>query len=350
MTFLTVRPGEPVAPSRIGVLLTNLGTPDGTGYGAIRRYLSEFLSDRRIIEISPALWQPILQGPVLALRPRRSGAAYRRIWHTERDESPLRTHTRAQGEALAERLATDGVAVEWAMRYGRPSIASGIERLLGRGCTRILLLPLYPQYSATTTATANDQAFRTLMRLRNQPAVRTVPPFPDHPLYIAALARSVRETLAGLSFVPQRIVASFHGLPRDYVERGDPYAEECGRTLAALRRALDMDAETMPLTYQSRFGPARWLDPATAPLVAGLPAQGITRVAVIMPGFMADCIETLDEIGNEVRADFTAAGGTDFALVPCLNASPATIDLLEGLAREELAGWLPPRAETVPEQ
>ncbi|ACI51790.1 Ferrochelatase [Gluconacetobacter diazotrophicus PA1 5] len=340
MTFLTIRPAKPIAPSRIGVLLTNLGTPEGTGYGAIRRYLSEFLSDRRIIEVSPALWQPILQGPLLALRPRRTGAAYRRIWHTERDESPLRTHTRAQAEALAARMEPDGVAVEWAMRYGTPSIASGIERLLARGCARVLLLPLYPQYSATTTATANDHAFRALMRLRNQPAVRTAPSFPDHPLYIEALARSVRETLAGLPFVPQRIVASFHGLPRDYVTRGDPYPEECERTLAALRRALDMDEETMTLTYQSRFGPARWLEPYTAPLVAGLPARGVTRVAVIMPGFMADCIETLDEIGNEVRKDFIAAGGTDFALVPCLNAAPAAIDLLEGLTRRELAGWL----------
>lgn len=341
MTFLTIRPGDSVAPSRVGVLLTNLGTPDDTGYGAVRRYLGEFLSDRRIIEAHPAIWQPILRGPILTLRPRRTGSAYRRIWNQERNESPLRTYTRAQGEALAERLAPDGVAVEWAMRYGTPSIASGIAALLRRGCDRVLLLPLYPQYSATTTATANDQAFRALMRLRNQPAVRTVPAFPDHPLYIAALARSVRETLGGLPFVPQRIVASFHGLPRTYVEKGDPYAAECTRTMTALRQALDMDETTMPLTYQSRFGPAQWLEPYTAPLIAGLPAQGITRIAVIMPGFMADCIETLDEIGNEVRSEFLAAGGTDFALIPCLNAAPAAIDLLEGLARQELAGWLP---------
>ncbi|GBQ33053.1 ferrochelatase [Gluconacetobacter azotocaptans] len=344
MSFLTIRPDAPATPgpSRIGVLLTNLGTPDGTGYQAIRRYLSEFLSDRRIIEASPAIWQPILQGPILTLRPRRTGAAYRRIWHAQRDESPLRTHTRAQAEGLAERLAADGVAVEWAMRYGNPAILSGIDRLLRRGCDRILLLPLYPQYSATTTATANDQAFRALMRLRNQPAIRTVPPFPDHPLYIDALARSVRETLADLPFAPQRIVASFHGLPRDYVARGDHYPQDCERTIAALRRALDMDEATMPLTYQSRFGPARWLEPYTAPLVRALPAQGVTRVAVIMPGFMADCIETLDEIGNEVRAEFIAAGGTDFALIPCLNGAPAAIDLLEALARRELAGWLDP--------
>lgn len=340
MRFLTVRATEPTAPSGVGILLTNLGTPEGTGYRAVRRYLSEFLSDRRIIEASPALWQPILQGPVLALRPRRSGAAYRRIWHADGDESPLRTHTRAQAQALAARFAPDGVAVEWGMRYGTPSVATAIAALLRRGCTRILHFPLYPQYSATTTATANDQAFRALMRLRNQPAIRTVPSFPDHPLYIDALAGSVRARLAALPFTPQRIVASFHGLPRDYVQRGDSYAEECTRTLAALRRALDLPEEMMPLTYQSRFGPARWLEPYTSPLVTALPAQGITRVAVIMPGFLADCIETLDEIGHELRDAFAAAGGTDFALIPCLNATDPAIDLLETLARQELSGWL----------
>ncbi|GAB6967422.1 ferrochelatase [Komagataeibacter kakiaceti JCM 25156] len=344
MTFITIHraAGPDAPPARTGVLLSNLGTPDGTGYGAVRRYLAEFLSDRRIIEASPLIWKPILYGPVLTFRPRKSGAAYHRIWHHDRDESPLRTHTRDQATQLAQRLAADDVPVAWGMRYGTPSIRQALHELVEQGCDRILLAPLYPQYSATTTATANDQAFRALMRMRNQPAIRTLPPFADHPAYIAALARSITARLGTLDFTPQMIVASFHGLPRVYVEKGDPYAAECERTIVALRRAMGYDAQMMPLTFQSRFGPAKWLEPYTAPFIESLPAQGVTRIAVITPGFISDCIETLDEIGNESRAGFIRAGGAELALIPCLNSSPDSIDLLEALVRGELAGWLPP--------
>jgi len=336
------RPSRKPTPTtgRPGVLLLNLGTPDDTGYRAVRRYLLEFLSDRRVIEASPLIWQPILRGVVLVTRPFKSGANYARIWNKDANESPLRTYTRAQAEHLAERLESADIPVEWGMRYGIPSVESAIEKLMDEGCDRIVILPLYPQYSATTTATANDQAFRALMRLRRQPAIRTVPPFPDHPVYIDALAKSVRETLGALPFRPQRLIASFHGLPQDYVTKGDYYPQDCERTIKALRKALDLREDQMPLTYQSRFGPTQWVQPYTAPTVAALPAEGITKIAVIMPGFLSDCIETLDEIGNELREEFLHAGGTDFAMIPCLNASPPAIDLLESLSRDALQGWL----------
>ncbi|MHC0614407.1 ferrochelatase [Komagataeibacter oboediens] len=353
MTFITVNRAarHENAPSHAGVLLSNLGTPDGTGYGAVRRYLAEFLSDRRIIEASPLIWKPILYGPVLTFRPRKSGEAYHRIWHHDRNESPLRTYTRAQAEQLGARLAADDVPVAWGMRYGQPSIKQALHDLVGQGCDRILLAPLYPQYSATTTATANDQAFRALMRMRNQPAIRTLPPFADHPAYIAALGRSISARLATLDFRPQMIVASFHGLPKIYVEKGDTYAAECQRTIEALRQAMGYDEEMMPLTFQSRFGPAKWLEPYTAPFIESLPARGIERIAVITPGFISDCIETLDEIGNEAGDAFVRAGGKELALIPCLNDSPDAIDLLETLVRQELGGWVP-RAGTnvVPRQ
>lgn len=311
----------------------------------MRRYLAEFLSDRRIIEASPLIWKPILYGPVLTFRPRKSGEAYHRIWHHDRDESPLRTYTREQAQQLGARLAADDVPVAWGMRYGTPSIRQGVHELVQQGCDRILLAPLYPQYSATTTATANDQAFRVLMRMRNQPAIRTLPAFADHPAYIAALGRSIAARLGTLDFTPQMIVASFHGLPKVYVDKGDTYAAECARTITALRRAMGYDAQMMPLTFQSRFGPAKWLEPYTAPFIESLPARGIERIAVITPGFISDCIETLDEIGNEAGDAFIKAGGKELALIPCLNDSPDAIDLLEILVREQLQGWLPgPRA------
>ncbi|MGI4745900.1 MAG: ferrochelatase [Janthinobacterium lividum] len=329
-----------VRPGTVGVLLVNLGTPDGTDTKSVRRYLSEFLSDRRVIEANPLFWQPILQGIVLNTRPRKSAANYKRVWNTERDESPLRTYTRGQSEGLQARLAADGIAVEWGMRYGRPTTAGAIDRLIERGCDRILLLPLYPQYSATTTATANDQAFRALLRLRRQPALRTMPSFPDDPDYIEALAASVRNGLAKLDWAPQVLIASFHGLPVEYVQRGDPYSTECARTMDALREALGMTPREFPLTFQSRFGPTRWLGPYTEPKVRKMAAAGIRRIAVITPGFMADCIETLDEIGRELRETFLHAGGEHFATIPCLNDSDLAITLLEKLVRRELSGWI----------
>ena len=323
-----------------GLLLINLGTPDGTDYRSVRRYLSEFLSDRRVIEANPLIWRPILEGVVLSLRPQKSGAAYRRIWNEARDESPLRTYTRSQSEKLALRLAADGVPVAWGMRYGTPSVASAIEALTVQGCSKIVVLPLYPQYSATTTATANDQVFRALMDMRRQPAVRTAPSYPDHPLYIAALAGTVRRTLGTLDWKPDMLVGSFHGLPKSCVASGDPYDQECEMTMRALRRSLGLADELSPLTYQSRFGPAKWLEPATAPTVVELAKSGIRRVALVMPGFLADCIETLDEIGNELRDEFLHAGGEKFCTIPCVNDDEAAIDMLEALARNELVGWM----------
>ena len=323
-----------------GLLLINLGTPDGTDYRSVRRYLSEFLSDRRVIEANPLIWKPILEAVVLSLRPQKSAAAYRRIWNQARDESPLRTFTRAQAEKLSARFAADGVPVAWGMRYGTPSVSAAIEQLTAQGCRRIVILPLYPQYSATTTATANDQAFRALMRLRLQPSVRTVPSFPDHPLYIKALAASVRRTLGALDWKPDMLVGSFHGLPKSYVEQGDPYPLECERTMRALRAELGISEPLSPLTFQSRFGPAKWLEPYTAPAVVEMAQSGIRRVAVVMPAFLVDCIETLDEIGNELREEFLHAGGEKFVAIPCLNDDELAIDLLEALARVELSGWM----------
>lgn len=337
--FTYTSPRDPIPPEgRVGVLLINLGTPDNTGYFAVRRYLQEFLSDRRVIEAPPAIWQPILQTAILSRRPFASGANYARIWDKKENASPLLVYTKRQAEKLAERLKPEGIPVEYGMRYGNPSTKKAVNRLLDQGCDRIISIPLYPQYSATTTATANDQLFRVLMRLRRQPFITTVPSFPDHPAFIKALETSVRETFAGLSFKPQRLIASYHGLPKTCVEQGDPYQEECARTTKALAKALDLRDEQLPMTFQSRFGPMEWLQPYTAPFVASLPAQGITKIAVIMPGFMADCIETLDEIGNELREEFMEAGGEEFALVPCLNDSSGAVDLLEDLSRHAVSG------------
>jgi len=339
MYFLDA-PTPPPPPGRVGVLLINLGTPDGTDEVSVRRYLKEFLSDRRVIESSPLLWQPILRGIVLRTRPAKSGANYKRIWNEARNESPLRTYTRGQAEGLKARLERGGISVEWGMRYGNPSTEDAVAALVARGCDRILLVPLYPQYSATTTATANDQAFRALMRMRRQPAVRTLPSFPDDPAYIEALANSVRAHLKTLDWTPELLVASFHGLPVDYTKRGDPYDRECERTVVALRRALAMNEKQLVLTYQSRFGPKRWLGPYTEPFAVKRAKAGTRRIAVITPGFMADCIETLDEIGNELREAFFHAGGTHMTTIPCLNDSPDAITLLERLVRRELAGWI----------
>ena len=329
--------------ARVGVLLVNLGTPDGTDYRAVRRYLSEFLSDRRVIEFNPLLWQPLLQGVILSVRPFRSGAAYRRVWNREHDESPLRTYTRGQASLVARAMASEpNVVVDWAMRYGQPSIGDRLQRLVRvEGCDRVLIVPLYPQYSATTTATVNDEAFRALMRMRRQPAIRTVPAFPDHPLYISALAGSVRDTIASLPWKPDLLLASFHGLPRRYVKKGDPYPADCNRTIRALRTELGLALRDLPMTYQSRFGPEPWLVPYTDKRVALLRARGVRKLVVVTPGFLSDCIETLDEIGVELRHQFLEAGGEEFAVVPCLNDRPDVLPLLETLVRDGLSGWLP---------
>ena len=333
--------GHPVVTKpRVGVLLVNLGTPDGTGFWPMWRYLREFLSDPRVIELSRAIWYPILYGLVLTTRPRKSGAKYKTIWNKARDESPLRTITRAQAERLAQIFAGEpDIAVEWGMRYGNPSIASALQRLTQAGCDRIVMLPLYPQYSATTTATANDKLFRALMQMRNMPAVRSVPPYHDEPVYIDALASSIDKHLATLDFPPEVVVASYHGIPRAYFERGDPYHCHCLKTTRLLRERLGWGDKKLITTFQSRFGAQEWLQPYTDKTVEGLARDGVKSIAVINPGFSADCIETLEEIDMEVRETFHAAGGRNFFHIPCLNDSDEGMAVIETVVRRELSGW-----------
>lgn len=331
-------------PPRIGVLLANLGTPDGSDYWSVRRYLSEFLSDKRVIDLPSWKWQPILQGIILTRRPFAAGANYRKIWNTGRDESPLLTITRDQAAAVAaalhERHGSDRIMVDFAMRYGNPPTREAVRRMVGEGCERILFLPLYPQYAAATVATANDQFFRALMEERCQPAVRTVPAYFDHPLYIEALALSVERALAPLPARPDVVVASYHGLPKRFIDLGDPYRDHCLATSAALRRRLGWNDEELVTTFQSVFGREEWLRPYTVEHAAELARQGHRRMAILAPGFAADCVETLEEIQGEIRDAFMAAGGEEFTYIPCLNDEPAHVAVLVAVIEENLAGWL----------
>lgn len=321
--------------SKIGVLLINLGTPDAADAKAVRRYLAQFLSDRRVVEIPAIAWQPILRGIILTTRPRKSAEAYRLVWTEE--GSPLAAITRAQVAALAGAFGED-VIVDHAMRYGQPGIARRVDALIAQGCDRVLLAPLYPQYCAATTATANDAAFVHLASLRFQPAIRTLPPYYEDPAYIGALKASVEEGLEGLDFEPQAIVASFHGMPERTRELGDPYHDQCMATARLLSAALGRPLE---VAFQSRFGRAKWLEPATDARLRSLPGEGITEVAVLAPGFAADCLETLEELAMRGRETFLAAGGEKFAYLPCLNAEAHGMEMLRALIGRELEGWLP---------
>jgi ferrochelatase len=326
---------------KIGVLLINLGTPDGTHYWAMRRYLKEFLSDRRVIEVNRVLWWLILHCVVLVKRPFASGAKYRSIWNEELDESPLFTVTRSQAEKVASALSShDGIIVDWAMRYGNPTIASRIERLEAQGCDRLLAFPLYPQYAAPTTATANDKVFDALKAMRMQPALRTVPPYPGDPVYIDAVAKSMRAHLRNLDFEPEVILASFHGLPQDYVDQGDPYQQQCQLTIEALRNALGPLGAKLKLTFQSRFGRAEWIKPYTDKTVEALARDGVKRIAIVCPGFAADCIETLEEIAQDNKDIFLKHGGEKFSYIPCLNDSNEGIQVLVHVIERELQGWV----------
>ncbi len=325
----------PIPAPKIGVLLINLGTPDAAEPSAVRRYLKQFLSDRRVVEIPPIVWQPILRGVILTTRPKKSAHAYAQVWTEE--GSPLAAITRAQTKGLAGRLTGDGVIVDHAMRYGRPAIADRIAALKAAGCERILVAPLYPQYCAATTATANDATFEALAAMRWQPALRTLPPYYDDPAYIDALAAGMCESLAALPFEPQAIVASFHGMPTRTLELGDPYHCHCRKTARLLEEKLGRPLVT---AFQSRFGKAKWLEPATDITLARLAGEGVRRLAIVAPGFSADCVETLEELAIRGRDTFLAAGGTDFACLPCLNASSGSVDLLELMVRRELSGWL----------
>ena len=330
----------PVIKQKIGVLLLNLGTPDGTDYWSVRRYLKEFLSDPRVIETNKLLWWPILNLVILSFRPQKSGHAYAQIWDREKNESPLRVITREQTENLAQRLTGEDIVVDFAMRYGNPSTKSVLEKMQAAGCQRILLVPLYPQYSATTTATANDKAFDALRTMRWQPAVRTAPAYFDDPGYIAALGNSIRDGVAALDFEPDLVITSYHGMPVEYLKRGDPYHCQCFKTTRLVREYLGWDKDKLMVTFQSRFGPTEWLQPYTDKTLEALPGKGVKKVAILAPAFHADCIETLEEIAMGGKDTFLEAGGEKFAYIPCLNASPGGMDYVEAMVRRELSGWL----------
>ena len=329
------------AIGKVGVLLLNLGTPDATDYWSMRRYLKEFLSDRRVIEVNPVAWWFILNGPVLTKRPFSSGEAYRSIWNEDRDESPLRTISRAQAEKLAKALkGHKEIVVDWGMRYGNPSTKSRIEALKEQGCDRILLFALYPQYAAATTATAYDKAFDALKSMRWQPAIRTVPPYHDDPVYIDALASSLKREVSKLKWKPEVILASFHGLPKEYFDKGDPYHCHCAKTTRLLREKLKWSDDFLRMTFQSRFGKAEWLQPYTDKTVEALAQQGVKNMAIVTPGFSADCVETLEEIAVENGDIFKEHGGKNFAAIPCLNDSAEGMKVIESIVRRELMGWV----------
>jgi len=320
---------------KVGLLLINLGTPDEPSAAAVRRYLAEFLSDPRVVEIPKLAWKPILHGIILRTRPRKSAHAYQQVWTNE--GSPLAAIARRQAHALRDRLG-EHVHVEHAMRYGNPAIAHAIMRMAKAGCTRILAAPLYPQYCAATTATANDAVFAALASMREQPALRTLPPYYDDPLYIDAVRAHLQRQIDALDFEPERLLLSFHGMPQRTLELGDPYHCHCQKTARLLGEALGREID---LAFQSRFGRAKWLEPATDQVLIDYPRKGVKRVAIAAPGFSADCLETLEELGIRGREAFLAAGGEHFARLDCLNDSPESIAMLERLIVRELAGWLP---------
>ncbi len=324
----------PIPARKVGVLLTNLGTPDGADTKSVKRYLAEFLSDRRVVEIPALIWQPILRGIILNTRPQKSAEAYAQVWSA--DGSPLAAITKAQNKALQGAFGP-GVMVDWAMRYGKPSIPERLQAMKDAGCERILVAPLYPQYCAATTATANDKAFEALAKMRWQPALRTLPPYHDDPVYIEALATSIEAGVAALDFEPQAIVASFHGMPQRTLELGDPYHCHCQKTGRLLGERL---GKPLVVSFQSRFGRAKWLEPATDITLEELPGKGITRIAIVAPGFSADCLETLEELAIRGRESFEEKGGTHFAYLPCLNASEIGVEMLRTLLARELEGWV----------
>ena len=329
---------------KIGVLLANLGTPDGYDYWPMRRYLSEFLSDKRVVDYPSWKWQPLLQLIILSKRPFSSGRNYKLIWDHEKNESPLLTITKAQTAAIARVMADrhgGEVMVDFCMRYGNPSTKSKVKAMVKAGCDKILFFPLYPHYAGATSATANDAFFRALMAEKRQPAVRTVPEYFEHPLYIDALAKSVETACARLDHVPDVLVASYHGMPKRYLMSGDPYHCQCQKTSRLLRERLGWEKGRIVTTFQSVFGPEEWLKPYTVDHVAELARQGKKRIAVIAPAFSADCIETLEEIQGEIQEAFRHAGGESFTYIPCLNDDAAHITALAAVIDENLAGWLP---------
>jgi protoporphyrin/coproporphyrin ferrochelatase len=346
LAFADIRPpGHPsVQSGAVGVLIVNLGTPEATDYWSMRRYLKEFLSDRRVIETPRWLWWPILNLIILSRRPGAKGRDYDSIWNKELDEGPLKTITSSQARKLAglltSRPTSRPIHVDWAMRYGKPSIASRLAALQQAGCDRILLLPLYPQYCAATSATVCDKAFDALKAMRWQPTLRVAAPYYDDPIYIEALAASAKAAIARLDFEPEALLASFHGIPQQYFDKGDPYFCHCTKTTRLLRAALGFDEQTLRMSFQSRFGGAEWLKPYTDATVKALAQSGVKRLAVITPGFAADCLETLEEIAVENAHVFKRYGGENFAAIPCLNDSEAGMLMIWQLAMRELKGWV----------
>ena len=339
---MTRTPRRRAAPNakKIGVLLVNLGTPEATSYWPMRAYLKEFLSDRRVIDTPRWKWWPLLNLIILSRRPQKKGRDYDKIWNKKRDEGPLKTFTRAQAEKLQARLKElDGVAVDWAMRYGFPSIAERIDALAEQGCERLLVVPLYPQYAAATTATVGDKVFDKLKTMRFQPALRIAAPWHDDPVYIKALASSFRSHLKTLKWKPEVILASYHGIPQRYADLGDPYRDYCEITTRLLREELGLTEDKLRMTFQSRFGPEEWLRPYTDETVKALAQGGVKNLAVITPGFTSDCLETIEEIGMENAGIFRDNGGDNFTAIPCLNDSDEGMAVLEEVARRELQGW-----------
>jgi protoporphyrin/coproporphyrin ferrochelatase len=333
-------PGHPpIRQSKVGVLLVNLGTPEATSYWPMRRYLKEFLSDPRVIEVNRVLWWCILNIIILTFRPRKSGHAYEQIWNKEKNESPLKTITRAQAEGVAKALG-DEVVVDWAMNYGKPPIAERLQALKDEGCDRILVFPLYPQYSAATTASVMDKLGKAMEKIRWQPAIRVVPPYFAETAYVDAIADSLKDYLKNLSWKPDRVLMAFHGLPREYLDKGDPYHCQCQKTARLVRNKLGLAPDYLNVVFQSRFGRAEWLKPYAQDTVEELPKQGVKNLLIISPGFASDCVETLEELSIGLKETFEEEGGENFSVVPCLNASPTSLKMLESVVRHELKGWL----------
>ena len=327
---------------KVGVLLINLGSPSGTDFWSVRSYLKEFLGDRRVVEIPRPVWWLILNGIILNTRPQKSGKKYEEVWDKQNDCAPLISITRKSSEKLADSVAGDhpDLLVDWAMRYGQPAIAATIDKLMEKGCQRILVVPLYPQYSASTTASVMDAVGDALKKIRHQPEIRSVAPYYKDPAYIEALASSLQSGLAKLDFIPDVIISSFHGLPKLFAKRGDPYPEHCEQTFALLKKAMGDEGYKLHMTYQSRFGKAEWLQPYTDKTLQKLAQDGVKNVAVITPGFAADCLETLEEISMENKEYFINAGGENFEAIPCLNDSDDAIKMMRTLVLRDLNGWI----------
>jgi ferrochelatase len=335
--------GHPVVKiGKIGVLLTNLGTPDGTDYWPMRRYLKEFLSDKRVIETPRALWWPLLNLIILQTRPQKKGKDYASIWNKDLNESFLKTITRSQADKLSAMVPelSDKIVVDWAMRYGNPSIKSRLEALQAQGCDRVLLVPLYPQYAAATTATACDKTFEALMQMRWQPTLRVAPPYHDDPVYIQSMVTSLKKGLAQLDFEPEVILATFHGVPKEYLLKGDPYHCQCVKTWRLMREAMGLSPDKFMMSFQSRFGPAEWLKPYTDETVEALAKKGVKKLALIAPGFSSDCLETLEELDGENREIFEHNGGEEFAYIKCLNDSDEGMAVIRAIVARELQGWI----------